>query len=266
MARIVDFHNHLMPAVDDGAQSIEESLGALGAFLSDGVQTIITTPHMRAVLTTVPDMLEERLAELDRAWAQVSAEARRAYPDLIFERGVELALDTPEPDVSDPRLRLAGGPFLLMEFPLMTVPPRSGAAVGALRSKGVFPIIAHPERYHGFPSDLSLAAEWRQNGAYLQVNGASLLGKYGQRAKDLAFALLERGWADYLGSDYHARGRPNIRAYCDAIAQFGGEEQVQLLTVTNPARVLDGEPPLPVAPLRMKRSLRDRLIKIFRSS
>lgn len=265
MARIVDFHSHLMPAVDDGSQSIEESLNGLAAFINDGVGTVITTPHVRAALTTEPDMLEERLAELDRAWALVSAEAKRAHPDLVFERGVELALDTPEPDVSDPRLRLAGGPFLLMEFPMMTVPPRSAAAISALRMKGVLPIVAHPERYQGFPSDLSLAEEWRRSGAFLQVNGASLLGKYGQRAKELAIALLERGWVDYLGSDYHARGRPNIQAYREEIGRLGGAEQVQLLTESNPARVLAGEPPLPVPPLRMKRSFWDRVNQFFRA-
>ena len=266
MARLTDFHNHLMPAVDDGAQSIDEALAGLDAFIADGVQTVITTPHVRGALTTEPLMIEERLAELDRAWAQVSARAKQAYPDLVFERGVELALDTPNPDVSDPRLRLAGGPFLLMEFPFMTVPPRSTDAVSAMRSKGVLPIIAHPERYHGFPSDLSLAAEWRRSGAYLQVNGGSLLGRYGQRAKDVALALLERGWADYLGSDYHARGRPGVQAYREVIRELGGHEQILLLTESNPARVLTGEPPLPVAPLRLKQSFWDRVMQLFRSA
>lgn len=266
MANIVDFHNHLMPAVDDGSQSIEESIAALGAFVGDGVQKVITTPHVSGVLTMEAPLIEARLAELDAAWARVSARASQLYPNLVFERGVELALDTPNPDVTDPRLRLAGGPFLLFEFPFMTVPPRSIAAVASLRSKRVLPIVAHPERYRGFPSDLSLADEWRRAGAFLQVNGASLLGRYGERARQLALALLERGWVDYLGSDYHARGEPRVRAYREALESLGGHEQVQLLTETNPARVLSGEAPLPVAPLRLKRSLWDRVSQLFRSA
>ena len=126
------------------------------------------------------------------------------------------------------------------------------------------PVIAHPERYAGLLEDLEVVAEWRSAGAYLQVNGPSLIGRYGDSARDAAFALLENGWADYLSSDYHARGRSEIAAYRQILHELGGDEQVVLLTETNPGRLLADEAPLPVPVMSAKRSLWERLTAPFR--
>ena len=265
MSRIVDFHNHLMPAVDDGAQSIEDSCAALSAFAAEDVTTVITTPHFDASITHDAEDLAERLGELDEAWAQLSAHAREHHPDMTVLRGVELMLDTPQPYLQDERLRLAGGSFVLMEFPFMAVPPRSAAALGDIRNDGVLPIIAHPERYSGLPADLSLANEWRRMGAYLQVNGASLLGRYGQQARRFAWSFVERGWADFVGSDYHARGPVNVAQYRHMLEEFAGPEHAQILLEVNPARLLAGERPVPLPQVKLKRSLWGRMSEMLRS-
>lgn len=262
---IVDFHNHLMPDVDDGAQSLEQSCAGLTAMRNDGVSTVITTPHFTGSWTTDPQVREKQLGKLDRAWATLTDHVREHHPDLRIERGVEINLDTPEPDLSDARLRLGGGPFVLFEFPFFSVPPRSGDAIAALREQGCFPIVAHPERYSGFAADYSHAYEWRRRGGYLQVNGGSLLGRYGQDARTFARGLLERGWADFLCSDYHARGATLIADYRQLLEELDALEHAQLLTEVNPARVLMGQPPLPVPGLRLKPKLWDRVSGIFRT-
>lgn len=260
---IVDFHNHLMPAVDDGAQSVEDACFGLTAFEEDGVRTVITTPHVAGSTTLDRMELEDRLEQLDVAWAVLTEHATAHHSGLRLERGVELMLDTPDPDIRDPRLRLAGGPFVLFEFPFLAVPPRSAEVIGALRRKGCMPIIAHPERYAGFTPDYSMADQWKQSGAFLQVNGASLLGRYGPDARRFAHGLLERGWADYLCSDYHARGQTCVRSYRDLLEDLGATELSTLLTEVNPSRILAGQPPLPVPPLRLKRSLWRRVSALF---
>jgi protein-tyrosine phosphatase len=133
----------------------------------------------------------------------------------------------------------------------MSVPPHSARVLGGLRQAGYMPILAHPERYHGVGS-IEIAGDWRQAGAYLQVNGGSLLGKYGKRAAQHAWELLERGWVDFLSSDYHTRGSPLINDYRGALIAAGGEEQAYTLMETNPARMLRGEVPLPALPLRRR--------------
>jgi protein-tyrosine phosphatase len=263
---MIDFHNHLIPGVDDGAQTLEQSCVALTAFAQDGVRTIITTPHVNASLTRDPRLADARLAEIDRGWEVLIAHVREHHPDLALHRGVELALDAPEPAIEDARLRLAGGRFILVEFPYMTIPPRSAAVIADLCMRDSYPIIAHPERYAGHPNDNSLVQEWRRSGGFLQVNGASLLGRYGAMARRLAFGLLQRGWVDYLSSDYHARGKTGVAEYRGLLTELGGAEQALLLTETNPARILTDEPPLPVPALRVRRSLWSRVSELFNSA
>jgi protein-tyrosine phosphatase len=261
---VVDFHNHLIPGVDDGAQDVAECEAALQRFKADGVATVIATPHVDGGTTTHPGQLADRLEELDIGFSDLQAVAARVG-GVRVERGAEVLLDVPEPDLSDPRLRLGGGPFFLMEFPFMTVPPHSIRAVRALAAGPYKPIIAHPERYHGFVNTVDLALEWKAAGGQLQVNGGSLLGRYGKEARAAAFELLRRGWVDYLSSDYHTRGPALVADYCRLLEELGAPEQAYLLTVTNPGRILTGDPPIPIAPIIVKSSMWGRVRAIFKS-
>lgn len=251
---MIDFHSHLMPAVDDGAASLDESREALARMREAGVTALVTTPHFQASRTDDPARLAKGLEELDRGWEQLRALAAEEFPDLRVERGVELMLDSPRPVLDDERLRLAGTKFVLVEFPFQGVPPGAGRALFDLKVAGWPPVLAHPERYtQPGPGGLAGPDEWRRVGAALQVNWGSLAGRYGKGPHDLAWALLERGWADYLSSDYHARGRLGVETARGLILARGGEHQLELLTEQNPARLLRGEPPLPVPPLAPRR-------------
>lgn len=258
----VDFHNHLIPGVDDGAQTLEESVEALECFRRDGVNVVVATPHIDASLTLEPDELRRRLAEIDAGWALLKDAAARDFPDMTLHRGCELALDVPKPDLTDARLRLNGGRYVLIEFPFMTVPPRASHVIGSLRETGYVPIIAHPERYHGV-SGVEPARKWRESGAFLQVNGGSLLGRYGAEPRRLAFEMLGQSLADYICSDYHARGVPQTSEYEALLIDMGASEQASTLMRTNPARMLEGLEPLPVTPVIEKKSLWRRVSKIF---
>ena len=258
----IDFHNHLIPGVDDGAQTVEESLEALRLFRRDGVNVVVTTPHLDASLTLEPAQLNERLAEIDAGWAVLKEAAGRQFPDMKLYRACELALDVPAPQLNDARVRLNGGRFFLMEFPYMTVPPRVSHVIGSLRETGYVPIIAHPERYQGV-SSVEVVRKWRQSGALLQVNGGSLLGRYGAEPRRLAFEMLAQGIADYICSDYHARGEPLTREYEALLNGLGAEEQTMTLMHTNPARMLENLDPLPAAPIMEKQTLWRRMTGIF---
>jgi protein-tyrosine phosphatase len=249
---MIDFHSHLIPGVDDGAADAAGAVEGLRAFAAEGVTASIATPHLRASLLERAAERDEYLAQVDAAWGELVALGGAECPSLRLERGFEVMLDTPAPDLSDPRLRLAGTQFVLVEFPFMTVPPNAGPAIFELKLNGWTPVLAHPERYGNF-TDFAAAAEWRQRGAYLQVNCGSLLGRYGPDARDRAWGLLERGLADYVASDYHARGVPRMEECRAALAAAGGEAQAELLLRGNAARLLDGQAPLPVPPLRRAR-------------
>ena len=255
---MIDFHNHLIPGVDDGSSDAEQSRAGLATFHAQGVRRVVCTPHVAGEITRVPELLAARLEELDEGWQAMQGVAAE-FADMEVLRGAEVMLDTPEPNLSDPRLRLGGTQFVLVEFPFMSVPPNGPKALFELKMRGWSPILAHPERYGNASSRLEDAEEWRRVGAGLQVNCGSLLGKYGEPAHSLAWKLMERGWVDYLSSDYHARGTSPVEECRRELERRGAGEQAVLLMETNPARLLAGKAPLPVPPLERPRPLWRRL-------
>lgn len=246
---MIDVHSHLIPGVDDGAATLDESYAALLCMEAQGITTVITTPHIRASLLTDCTGLKAYLARVDAGWAQLQAMARAECPPLRLERGFEVMLDVPRADLSPSWIRLAGTRFVLVEFPGLSVPPNSARALFDISVTGVTPIVAHPERYVDVESDLSTIAEWRHSGARLQVNAGSLLRKYGPAARDVAWSLLERGWVDYIGSDYHAHGECTTAAAASLLLSEGAGDRVKLLTYVNPGAILADAGPVPVAPL-----------------
>ncbi|MHB1095782.1 MAG: tyrosine-protein phosphatase [Gemmatimonadaceae bacterium] len=249
-----DFHSHLMPGVDDGAADLAESRAAVAAMVRDGVATAITTPHFDGSLTLAPPMAERRLAQLDAAFSALTADAEVAASGVHVLRGVELMLDVPDPDVSDPRLRLNGGRFVLVEYPGLQLPlSHADYAVRALRDKGWQPVLAHPERYRNVDDSLEQLLPLRFAGAYFQVNAGSLVGYHGDGPRRRAASLLARGWVEYGSSDYHGRGAPAVSAARAALAATGAAEQAELLFCENPARLVRGESPLRLPPVESPR-------------
>jgi protein-tyrosine phosphatase len=258
---IVDFHNHLMPGVDDGAQTAADSASALVAFRAEGVTRVVATPHVDASLGDQPEAFQARMEALDAACALLQQAAAGSGVEVL--RGAELALDVPVPDITEPRLRLAGTDFVLVEFAYMSVPPNSASVLERIRSAGWIPVLAHPERYGALTHNPDLAVEWRRAGACLQLNGASLLGRYGAEARQSAEMLLARGLADYVCSDYHTRTGPWVARYVQWLTEHGGGEHALLLTEMNPQRLLEGEMPIPVPPLIHQRNLWQRVRSMF---
>lgn len=260
-----DLHSHLVPAVDDGAPTLEDALEGIERMREAGIERIVTTPHLEGSLTREPDGYNSFLDRMDEAWQKVSTAAAERFPELDFRRGQEVMLDIPDVDFSDQRIRLGGTSFVLVEWPRLHVPPETPRVVSRIRFGGLKPVIAHPERYSGVDPDLQIMGEWRRMGAYLQVTYGSFVGRYGDRAKRRAFRLLERGWIDYLSTDFH--GRPRLDLYLSEARQIleraGADEQFALLASTNPARLLEDEEPLPVPGVERESGLWKRLRRLF---
>lgn len=260
---IIDFHNHVVPGVDDGAQNEAETVAALRALRAEGVTGVIATPHVNAATAAVAAECSMRLEAISAGW-QVLQQCARQEGMQVW-RGAEIALDTPWLDFREPLLRLHGTRFVLVEFAYMSVPPASGQVLRQLVQAGWTPVLAHPERYRTFAPLLELAAEWRAAGALLQLNGPSLLGRYGAGPERIARELLRHGFIDYVCSDYHARGRPRVQEYRLRLEQEVGGTAATLLTEVNPRRLVDDQAPLPVLPQEMAgTSWRYRWRRFFR--
>ncbi|MDP2479060.1 MAG: CpsB/CapC family capsule biosynthesis tyrosine phosphatase [Candidatus Palauibacterales bacterium] len=268
----IDLHSHLIPAVDDGARNAFDARDGLAVLASDGVRRVVATPHVQASILADPAARARRMTELDMGW-RLLRNVRDELPEdaPVLERGIELLLDAPEPDLSDPRLRLAGGSAVLVEFPFLRIPMYAERQLAGLIEAGWTPVVAHVERYAELGRSLAQIARWREMGAVLQVNAGSLLGRYGARPRRRARHLLASGWTSLLASDYHARGGPPalrearglLLRQTRAAEEGGGEDggtgvrgATRLLMGENPRRLLEGRRVLPVPPLARRAAWR----------
>lgn len=262
---LTDLHNHLIPGVDDGSRSVEQSLEGIGRMVEAGVRTIVATPHLDASLTLDRIGFAQRLAEVDDAWGKLSAAVGTAFPSVTLERAFEIALDVPEPKLDDDRLRIAGGQSVLMEWPGMQVPPATPAVLSRFRDQGVRPIIAHPERYYGTDHRVASGYEWKSAGGCLQVNYGSFLGRYGARVRANAFGLLRAGLVDVLATDFH--GRPHLELHISEARErfeaLGALEHFELLASVNPERLVGDLEPLVVPELPAQAGFWGRVRELF---
>lgn len=243
---MLDFHSHLMPGVDDGASSVEQSRAGIKAMLAAGTTAIITTPHVSASLLN-RGVLDRHLEKVETGWAALQELVSAEFPKLKIARGAEVMLDVPHPKLDNPLLRLGGTKFVLFEFPFMNIPPNSTYAIREMCDAGWMPILAHPERYSNMEPNVAFIEQWKAAGAYMQINAGSLLGQYGSRAKTLAWSFLEQGYADYVCSDYHSRGKCLLGAGVAEVKSRKGAEQAATL-VLNAKRIIRGERPGRVEP------------------
>jgi protein-tyrosine phosphatase len=260
-----DLHSHLVPGVDDGSRSLEDSRDALGRFQEVGVTCIVTTPHLDGSLTRNKESVGAWLSEMDEAWKTLLSMAESEFPDLELQRGHEVMLDIPDPELSDPRIHLGDTRYVLVEWPGLQVPPFTGPVLERIVGAGLKPIIAHPERYRGLDREVLLPGGWKNDGALLQVNYGSLVGRYGDLPRKRALTLLERGWVDLLASDFHGRPHlsPSLAEAREALVPAGGSAQFELLAGVNPTRILRDADPLPVPPLRRQPGIWQKLTEIF---
>lgn len=257
-----DLHNHVLPGVDDGAQDVEEGLSALETLAAEGVRRVVASPHFRASHFE-RGRGDELLGAFDAAFDELATALEGSGLDIELDRGCEFKLDAPRFDLTDPRLRLGGGPAVLVEFSSFQVPPFGGNQLAAVRDAGWVPVLAHPERYSGAERALDRFAQWVDAGVRLQVNAPSLVGRYGARARAVARDLFREGLVCVVASDYHALGGPELEA-ARSILRAGRiradarpasvdalEAAVDALFSVNPSRLLAGIDPVPVSPIEV---------------
>lgn len=236
---MIDLHCHLLPGIDDGPASLDESAALAAALARDGVRTVAATPHLRA------DHPDVRPAELAERVAQV----RRA----LDERGISLELVvggeldmTWAHHASDEELRLVSygqaGSTLLLETPYGPLPHVFEHVVETLRGRGFRLLLAHPERSPSFQDEPERLERLAADGLLVQLTAMSLVR--GRGSKALAQRLLERGCAHVLASDAHIAagdGRSSLAEGVEAVARLS-PELAEWMVETAPAAILAGEP------------------------
>lgn len=246
---MIDLHSHLLPAIDDGAASLDVTIAMLDAFATLGFTTVAATPHLDSPRTD--------------AYADRVAAARDLVTPLAAERGlsvvhgfeIRLAPDTPDLLRSGAPVRLGTTSTVLVDLPFTEWPLYADATLFALQAAGHRVLLAHPERYPGLQADPDRAADLVDRGILLQLTTGSLAGAFGKRARASAEALLERGLIHLVATDAHSAGHrlAAVPAGLDRLRDLLGESAAHQLTTDAPAALLAGEP-IPAPPSARKRS------------
>lgn len=225
---MIDIHCHILPGVDDGADTIATALKMAQQAVADGITTIIATPHYNL------HWCVDRLRVLHHV-ALLQAELALHNIPLRILPGNEIRLDDPQ-DVLRAIERnvcctLADqGRFVLLEQPWTDYAPDTLQVLATLRHKGIQPIIPHPERHRFLRERWELIEGMIDAGAWFQVTADSLLGLNGEEAQQCAYDLIDCGWAHILATDAHnTKRKPHLRAGMSLIAQRKGAQAIDAL-------------------------------------
>ncbi len=239
LTRMVDIHCHVLPEMDDGAISLEESVAMCRAAAADGIKTIVATPHMFNGVCATPDKetINQKIAMVTQACegcVKIVPGGEVRYSHEVFE------------EVGDPgaRFRLNGGSYMLLEFPFRSMPPNVETAVFQILSAGVTPVIAHPERNLRLQERPAMLANLIERGAMAQLDAGSLTGSFGREAQSLAKRIVEAGLAHFIATDAHHqdRRRPVLSVAAAVAADWGGEEYARAMVEANPEALINDRP------------------------
>ena len=195
-----DIHCHLLPGIDDGSNSIEESIEILRRAEKEGVSEIVLTPHY--IENTRYNCNNKNKKE---SFEILIKAIRQAGINIKLYLGNENYMSNNFIELlnNDEIMTINNSRYLLFEFPLSQPYKNSKDYLYELVTKGYVPILAHPERYRDFQKNPSLVEEYTRMGILLQGNYKSLLGKYGRKAKKTLKILLKKDLITFLGSDIH---------------------------------------------------------------
>lgn len=212
-----DMHCHLIPAVDDGSKCIEESLECLQTLKAVGYNKVYITPHFQHPrFPNDEDDIVRHYETLCNAVADagIGIELAGIAGEYRIDAGFQARLDSP-------RFLQIANKYVLIEFPLHQQTPGADKMIFDMQMKGYDIILAHPERYPFLNIDGPHIERLLNGGALLQVNALSLGGFYGEEVQRRAFAIIERGWASFIGTDTHNT------LYCQALRDLSRSRKVK---------------------------------------
>lgn len=217
---LVDIHTHILPAVDDGARTLDESLAMLNMASADGTTIIVATPHAAQV---TPENIRAGVARLQAAAQGI---------DIRILAGSEVKFSASLADdyKAGTLVTIADSGYVLVEFPFSREwTSLVHTSLYALQLAGAIPIVAHAERYPGVQHNPAILIELARMGIPIQVNAGSLLGDDGENARRTAERLLQAGLVHILASDGHRldKRKPMLRDAFDRVAQLAGEDHMR---------------------------------------
>lgn len=203
---MIDIHCHILPGVDDGAQTIEDSLDMAKEAVKEGISSIIATPHhnhsyqnTKSEIITAVQELNNRLNEEAVPLKVLPGQEVRIYGEII--EGIK----------SGEILSLSETQYLFLEFPSNHVPRYAERLLFDIQLQGLIPIIVHPERNKQLMEQPDLLYQFVEKGALTQVTASSLCGYFGKNIKKFSLQLIEANLTHFIASDAHNVNNRNFK-------------------------------------------------------
>ena len=196
---MVDFHTHIIPNIDDGSKSVEETFNLLKEAQEAGFDEIISTSHYM-------EKYYEASEEERKTWLEsIQKVLGQKGIDITLHLGSEIYLSSNIIDLLRERKAstIGGTNYVLFEMPLNAKPLNLYDMIYEMQEYKLIPILAHPERYKFIKTEPELVYDLIEKGVLMQANYASILGGYGQRAQIIVRKLLECNMIHFLGTDVH---------------------------------------------------------------
>lgn len=243
---MIDIHSHILPGVDDGAQTIEESIQMAEAAVKDGITHIVATPHHNnGAYNNYKNNIKIQVAELNRKFKEkgIDLQVLPGQETRVFGEMIEgLSANEILPINDDTN-------YVFVEFPSSSVPRYASQLFFDMQVAGYQPVIVHPERNKAIIENPDLLYSFVKRGAFAQLTAASVCGKFGKKIKKYSEQLIEANLAHLIASDAHnttSRGFCMSEAYSEVRKNYG-LDMVYMLSENAEdviaGRVLQAEPP-----------------------
>jgi protein-tyrosine phosphatase len=247
---MIDLHAHILPQLDDGAESLEESIEMCRISHKDGVRTIVATPHI------LPGVYKNNRSTILAKVQELNEEIRKCINEFRILPGadvhfssdmLQLCEDGGIVTVNDK------GQYLMVEFDFQGIPYHAEDVLFRLMTKGIIPIITHPERNFEIGQRPQRYGEMIRMGCLGQVTAMSLTGGFGSGVKQTAEKLLKSRLVHIIASDTHSitRRPPVLSAAVREAEKIVGKEEAQRMVTDYPQAILDGKKPNVPEPLSL---------------
>lgn len=239
MEGYIDIHSHLLPQLDDGSTSMEQTKNMLKIAFTEGIRTIIATPHyhegrsMNSIL-----IVEESLKK-------VKEEIGILMPQMNFLLGSEIYYSHESVKLLNSKQipTMADSKYVLVEFSPIAEYRYIKNGLQEFLLEGYCPILAHVERYSNVTKELERVEEFIDMGAYIQVNAMSITGETSKSYQGIAKKLLKKGYIHFIATDSHSDGAraPRLKKCVEIITKKYGEAYAKELLIENQTKILSNE-------------------------
>ena len=233
---MIDFHTHILPNIDDGSRSIDETFNLIKEAKEVGFDGIILTSHY------IENFYETDVPERD-IWVKAISEnlgAKGIDTDLYLANEIYISENMMGLLEQQKASTINNSCYVLFELPLNEEPLNLYDVIYSLQENKLIPVLAHPERYSFVQKEPELIYDLIEKGCLMQANYGSIIGQYGVKAEYIVKKFLENNMIHFLGSDVHRQNSiyPKIPFALEKIREIVGEEKLEELTTINPKLVL----------------------------